>query len=368
MRILIGTFLFISAQLWIIATPCHGQERIFLFSQDAKYIEINPENLSITDVGNLWHLKIPEIDDTINNMMTNDILVNTKIWRLLDVQNPSRELWEARGLAVLHRPEKGGGLLLRAYIRPPMEDFSLLGGKTLKRDDTLLYLTWVRNTSTSQEFIVAAYDRQYRSVRTYPGQFILPRSCVSPRTGLIYTPERVPLGGLTLDPSSGAGGSFSYGDVGAATYFSKTVIASDGCKALIIERISRESPEGACYLYDFDAKKLISTFRCGLHGDFYLVDDRHLILVDEYRIVTGAGGANEILRLGRLHVLKLSGEETGVVELPPGGHVAVIDRGGTRVIHSAPGSVSLVDLPDLKARTLSIPFFSFKVGAWNAKQ
>lgn len=368
MRLLYGTLLYISLQLWIIPSLSSGQERIIILSQDAKYIEIDPGNLSITDVGSVWHLKIFEIDDTIDNTSTNDILVVTKIWQQLNVQNPSRELFETRGLAVLQRPDKGGGLLLRAFIQPPAEGFSLSGGKPLKVDDTLLFLTWDRNTSTTQESIVAAYDHQYRLVKTFPGQFyVVPRSWLSPRTGLINTPQFGPWGVLTLDPSSGTEDSVSYGNIGSATYFSKTVIASQGCKVLIIERSSRESQDSAYYLYDFDAKRLISTFRNRWVGDYFLVDDKQLILIDERRDVLGPGGANETHKPGRLHVLKYSGEEIGVAELPVEGRVVAINRGGTSIIYSAPGSISLIDLLDLKVRTLKIPFSSFKVGAWNAK-
>ena len=370
MKILCGGFIWLSLQILLILQPSYSQERIILLSHDAKYIEMDPGKRTITDVGSLWHLKIFSIDNTIDNTVdnanANDILIIAKIWQLMDVKNPSRELYETRGLVVLQRPIKGGGWLPRTVIAPPFEGFSLLDGKTWKRGEAPLVLTWVRDTNTSQEFTVATYDAQYKLIKTMATRYYVgTNSCISPLTNQIYTAKDA--GSImTLDIETGNEGALTMKNIGAPTYFSKTMVASQGCKALIVEKSSRESQEALFYLYDFDAQRVVTTFHNSAHGEYYLVQDKQLILIDERQYSLGTNGVYRGNKPGRLHIIKYSGEEIGVVNVPEEGRVASVIAGGATVIYSAPGSITMVDLLGRSARTVAIPFESFKVGVWKS--
>jgi len=168
---------------------------------------------------------------------------------------------------------------------------------------------------------------------------------------------------LTLDLETGIESTVRFGTVGSPKYFSKTLVAAQACEALIVERDARDSKDSLFYLYNFVTKKIGGSFRNSALGEFFVLSNRELILINEYQLTMGAAGM-EAHHAGRIHVIRFSGEEMGVVNVPKEGEIVHVATGGTTAFYSAPNSISIVNLADLSARSLEIPFYQCKVAVW----
>lgn len=82
-RLLIA-LLFLSATL----AEVRAVDRVYIFSNDARFAEIALDEKRIVDVGNLWHMDIFEVREVLRPSNEQSILLRTKGWKLLGIEQP----------------------------------------------------------------------------------------------------------------------------------------------------------------------------------------------------------------------------------------------------------------------------------------
>lgn len=345
------------------AEPCH-RPYAYLFSHDARFVKVDLDRMRLADVGNLWWLKINDLTEVVPGAGSNEMLVVTKLWRLLEIESPSRRQFDMHGIAVLHVNPKGE-LLLRRVIPPLSEEESFVGAKALTvGDEKRLYVTRLRESEDGQAArpTAAVYDKSYELGRPLRDFEVLERSCLSSDGKRLYTPVLgQPYRVRHIDLETGSRGSRPLGGIGEESSFSRVPVAfSDECLCLIYEKRQREGAQGTLHLYDYQADQVRSRWEIDRYADYHILPGGERILAEEkqYEPIVDESGATAGLQQrkpGRLSWV--SGAGASVLQLPQEGRIAGFGCQGRRAYYLSPGLLSEIDLADWKvARSLEIPF------------
>ena len=331
------------------ADPC--QARAYVFSRDARFVRIDLPELRIADVGNLWWLNINQVLKVLPDPEGRDLLIVTKTWKMLGIENPTRAEFDRPGLAAL-RPDQRGKLNGATVIPPLFGTDPVLDGRLFDLDGTRLLLTFYTGAE-GDRFATGVYDRSYKLLRTIQNFPATERSCVSTSGHIWTTILAQPSRALQLDWDSGRTESRTLDQVGSSQSFSRTPVAfGDGCLNLIYEKRRRESADGVLHLYDVAADRLVSSFQTDRYADYTLLEGGKFILEDEkqFRPILDQGGQQLGLRqhkTGRLHLRDgTSGQTLYSLAVPENGRVATIGCQAKRVFYVSPGLLTLVDVEE----------------------
>ncbi len=343
------------------AQPCR-RPFAYLFSQDARFVKVDLERMRIADVGNLWWLKINDLSEVIGVPGGNELLAVTKLWRLLEIESPSRKQYEMHGLAVLHVNPKGE-ILLRRVIPPLSEEEAFVGAKLLSLDGgRRLYVTRQRESDQGElsRPSTAVYGESYELERPLRDFSVLERSCLSPDGKRIYTPELGdPHRVRHIDLETGSRGSLGLGGVGEASSFSRAPVAfSEDCLCLIYEKRRREGAHGALYLYDYQAGRVKSRWEVSSYADYHILGRGSRILAEEKRYELIQGGGLIQSKPGRLSwVSEAPGAGASVLQLPQEGRIAGFGCGEEIAYYVSPGRLTAIDLKGWRVdKSLEFPF------------
>lgn len=346
-------------------TAAEKSEYIYLFSSDARFLKIDASNLRIVDVGNLWWRNIFEVDGIIEDPLRDVILLKTKVWKLVGIENPTRAQFDMAGLVVLREVYVKGRntLALQRAIQGP-SGASLSSGKFLDLDRRELFLTWTREEESKQVISVVKYDQEFKALETINGFPVYPRSCLSSDKKNIYTPRiGIPREIEILNQESMKIESFSYDHVGGQDYFSKVAVverlhpASKGCLMLVKVSQERGGRISTIFLYDMEQRQILSEFRLDITGDFHILRNGKFILVDQVEYTPLDETSLRRDKVGRLLILESStGKQIASLTVPPNGNLAALldeERG----YYISPGRVTVLNLNTWTVRGgLDVPF------------
>lgn len=345
---------------WLVcllaSAEARTEESIYVFSNDTRFVEISPAEERIVDVGSLWHMDVLIVGSVLRPSTQGSIFLETKVWKLLKIENPTREQWEQRGLVKIDRTHKGG-LRLDRFIAPPDTNASLQGGRILQIQGELrLFLTWVPEAAFGTDHMfVSIHDRRGKMLRRVENFAVWNRSCLEESLGRIYTPVfGEPRDIRALDLQSGTVSSSSYEHLGARTFFSKFAAAAspEDCLLLVGDR-QRKRGIQTFHLYGYVNERVLSKFQLSLDADYQLLSRQEAIVAEEKEYLEGGG----LRRPGRLHVLDYRGNVVHTLELPEGGRLAAFSEDGKIGIYLSPRKVTILNLSDFSVQgEVDIPF------------